>query len=164
MRLRIALWIGTVAMMVVLFLLSSPLRDAGVASIEVLEMAGKTKATEIVTSWQKNNLVDTALRVIYADYLFILFYVPLMIVSSRDQVKVETNGVLCMLLILNTPLALLTGVLDVAENLIMTRNIMNIGSYFPTVIISIIKFAAAGWVILAWLFVMIRLKLYQKQS
>jgi hypothetical protein len=123
---RVALWIGTIAMMIVLFLMTSPLRDAGVASIEVLEMAGKTKATEIVTSWQQNGLVDTALRAIYVDYLFILFYVPLMIVASRDQFKIETNGLMCMLLMLNTPLAVLTGVLDVIENLIMTHNIMDI--------------------------------------
>jgi hypothetical protein len=156
---RVALWIGTIAMMIVLFLMTSPLRDAGVASIEVLEMAGKTKATEIVTSWQQNGLVDTALRAIYVDYLFILFYVPLMIVASRDQFKIETNGLMCMLLMLNTPLAVLTGVLDVIENLIMTHNIMDIDEHISTMIISIVKFSAAGWVILVWIFVMIRRKL-----
>ena len=80
MWIRLILWIGTIAIMVILFQLSSPLRDAGVASIEVFEMAGESKAKEIIASWNKSDVVDVALRVIYVDYLFILFYVPLMII------------------------------------------------------------------------------------
>src|SRR5687767_10313428 len=110
--LRIMLWIGTIAMMVVLFQLSAPLRAANVSSIERLEMAGKSEATKIIESWHQHGLVDVALKVLYADYLFIVFYVPLMIVSSRDQLKVEKLGLLCLLLMLNTPLAILTGILD----------------------------------------------------
>jgi hypothetical protein len=164
MWLRIVLWIGTIAMMVLLFTLSSPLREAGVASIEVLEMSGKSEAKEIIDSWKQHNLVDVALLVIYVDFLFILFYVPLMIISTRDQLKVETTGVLCMLLMLNTPLAILTGILDVIENIIMTRNISAIGDHLSTVIISILKFAAAGWVILLWLFVLIRRKVIRQNT
>jgi hypothetical protein len=153
---RIAFWIGTVVTMLVLFQLSSPLREADVASVEVFEMAGESKAIEIIASWKTTNLVDTVLRVIYVDYLFILFYVPLMIISSRDQLKLETNGLLCMLLMLSTPFAILTGVLDVIENLIMTKNITAPGNHTSTVVISVIKFVAAGWVVLLWLFVIIR--------
>jgi hypothetical protein len=156
MWLRLVLWIGTVTIMVILFQLSAPLREAGVASVEVFEMAGKSEAVEIIASWKKVNLVDTVLRVIYVDYLFILFYVPLMIISSRDQLKLETNGLLCMLLMLSTPFAILTGVLDVIENLIMSKNIMANGNHTSTVVISVIKFVAAGWVVLLWLFVIIR--------
>jgi hypothetical protein len=152
MWIRVVLWIGTIAIMVMLFQLSSPLRNAGVASVEVFEMAGESKAKEIIASWNKSDLVDVALRVIYLDYLFILFYVPLMIISSRDQLKLETNGLFCMLLTLSTPLAIVTGVLDVIENIIMTQNITS-SDHTPTVVISIIKFAAAGWIVLLWLFV-----------
>jgi hypothetical protein len=155
MWLRLVLWIGTFAMIVILFQLSSPLRESGVASVEVFEMASEADAITIIDSWKKANLVDTALQVIYVDYLFILFYVPLMIISSRDQLKLETNGLRCLLLTLSTPLAILTGVLDVIENLIMTQNIMT-SDHTPTVVISVIKFVAAGWVVLLWLFVIIR--------
>jgi hypothetical protein len=37
----------------------------------------------------------------------------------------------------------------------MTQNIMT-GNHIPTIVISIIKFVAAGWVILLWLFVILR--------
>lgn len=162
MWLRITLWVGTIAMIVVLFLLSSPLREARVASIEVLEMSAASDAKAIIDSWKQHNLVDVALRVIYVDYLFIVFYVPLMIISTRDQLKVETSGAICMLLMLNTPFAILTGVLDVVENLIMTRNIAMAEDHIPTVVISIVKFTAAGWVVLLWLFALIRRKINQK--
>jgi hypothetical protein len=156
MWIRLVLWICTIAIMVILFLLSSPLREADAASVEVFEMASESKAIEIIAAWKKSNLVDTVLRVIYVDYLFILFYVPLMIISSRDQLKLETNGLFCMLLTLSTPFAILTGVLDVIENLIMTQNITATDSHTSTVVISVIKFTAAGWVVLPWLFVISR--------
>lgn len=156
--LRIILWVGTIAMMVVLFQLTSPLREANVASIECFEMSQKAEAESIVMAWNDHTLIDVVLSAIYADYIFILFYVALMIVSSRDQLKLETNGMLCILLMLNTPLAILTGVLDVVENQLMVHNIEHINDHISTKAISIIKFTAAGLVILVWLFVLIRRK------
>jgi hypothetical protein len=159
---RILLWIGTIAMMVVLFQMSSPLREAGVASVEHFEMSQRTEAVSILNAWTDHKLIDIVRSVIYADYIFILFYVPLMIVCSRDQLKIETNGFLCMLLMLNTPLAILTGILDVIENQLMINNINDINNHISTKTISIVKFTAAGLVILVWLFVLIRRKVLAK--
>lgn len=156
--LRIILWVGTIVMMVVLFQLSSPLRDAGVSSVEEYEMADKAEAAAIVASWEKHTLIHVVFRVIYFDYLFILFYVPLIIMSSRDQLQLEKNNIMRLLLTLNTPLAILTGALDVTENLIMVHNVCSIADHICVRGVSIIKFSAAGLAILIWLFAIVRRK------
>ena len=150
-------------MMVTLFQLAAPLREAGVASIECFEMSQQPEAESILFTWYNKKLLDVVLRVIFADYIFVFFYVPLMIVSSRDQLKHETNGTLCMLLMANSPLAILTGVLDLIENQRMIHNIDQISDHSPTMAIAIIKFTAAGIVVLVWLFVLIRRKLLRSR-
>jgi len=148
---RALLWIGTIFLLVVLGIKSYHLWSAQVATVEAFEMADKDDATKILQSWTENQVLYTVKSSIHLDYIFIVFYVLLMINCSNHQMNLEQNLRLNNLLRFSIPLAVVTGLLDFAENLIMMHNIRSIVDYFPTALIATLKFIFAGWIILIWL-------------
>jgi hypothetical protein len=145
------LWIGTIFLLVVLGIKSYHLRSAQVATVEAFEFANKDEAIGIVQSWESRYVLYTAKSSIHLDFLFIAFYVLLMINCSNHQMNLEQNLALNNLLRLSIPLAVVTGLLDLAENLIMMHNIRSIVDFFPTALIASLKFVFAAWIILVWL-------------
>src|SRR5688572_6051911 len=156
---RTLLWIGTIFLMIVLGIKSCQLRSAQVATVEAFEMAGKDEATEILRSWTEKQVLHTVKSSIRLDYLFIVFYVLLMINCSNHQMNIEQNLALNNLLRFSIPLAVDTGILDVAENLIMMHNIRAISDFFPTALIATLKFVFAGWIVLVWLISVIKARI-----
>ena len=148
---RVLLWIGTIFLMIVLGIKSYHLRSAQVATVEAFEFANKDEAIGIVQSWIDQEVLYTVKSSIRLDYLFIVFYVLLMINCSNHQMNVEQNLALNNLLRFSIPLAVDTGILDLAENLIMMDNIRSIEDFFPTALIATLKFVFAGWIVLVWL-------------
>ena len=144
------LWIGTISLMIVLGVKSFSLRSEHVATVEEFEMASRSEAEAILQSWNDISVMRTVITSIKLDYLFLAFYVLLMINCSNHQMNKERNLILNNLLRLNIALSIGTGILDIAENVIMMHNIRSIDEYFPTVVISIMKFAFAGWIIVVW--------------
>ncbi|HMG89319.1 MAG TPA: hypothetical protein VK589_04645 [Chryseolinea sp.] len=150
------LWIGTIILMVVLGMKCYHLRSAQVATVEAFEFANKQEAPAIIRSWEDKKVMYTVKSSIWLDYAFLVFYVLLMINCSNHQMNREQNRVLNNLLRLNIPLAVASGALDFAENSIMLHNIRSIEDYFPTALISTLKFALAGWIVVVWIFAVIK--------
>jgi len=148
---RTLLWIGTIFLMIVLGVKAYHLRSAQVATVEAFEMAGKDEASEILRSWTEKEVLYTVKSSIRLDYLFIVFYVLLMINCSNHQMNLEQNLAMNNLLRFSIPLAVDTGILDVAENLIMMHNIRSIEDFFPTALIATVKFVFAAWIVVVWL-------------
>ena|GEM_PF-4420234 len=148
---RTLLWIGTISLMIVLSVKSFRLRSTHVSTVEAFEMADQTEAKEILQSWNDASVEHSVINSIKLDYLFIGFYVLLMINYSNHQMNKERNLILNNLLRFNIALSIDTGILDIAENIIMMHNIRSIDEYFPTAVISIMKFTFAGWIIVVWL-------------
>jgi hypothetical protein len=159
---RTLLWIGTIFLMIVLGIKSYQLRSAQVATVEAFEMAGKDEATEILRSWTENQGLYTVKSSIRLDYLFIVFYVLLMINCSNHQMNLEQNLALNNLLRFSILLAVNTGILDVAENLIMMHNIRSIDDFFPTALIATLKFVFAGWIVLVWLISVVKARIVRR--
>ena len=159
---RTLLWIGTIFLMIVLGIKSYHLRSAQVATVEAFEMAGKDEATEILRSWTEKQILYTVKSSIRLDYLFIVFYVLLMINCSNHQMNLEQNLALNSLLRFSIPLAIDTGILDVAENLIMMHNIRSIDEFFPTALIATVKFVFAAWIVLVWLISVVKAALMHR--
>lgn len=153
---RTLLWIGTILVMIILGLKTRHLRNAGVDTVVDFEFADEAKAKEMLHSWEQAKVMHTVTSSIYVDYAFIVLYVLLMINCSNHQMNVEDSLVMNNLLRFNIPLALDTGILDVAENMIMMHNIRSMEDFFPTTIISIVKFVFAGWIIVVWLVAVVK--------
>jgi hypothetical protein len=153
---RALLWIGTIFLMIVLGTKSYHLRSAQVATVEEFEMADKDEATKILRLWVEKQVLYTVKSSIRLDYLFIVFYVLLMINCSNHQMNLEQNLALNNLLRFSIPLAVDTGILDLAENLIMMHNIRSIDDFFPTALIATLKFIFAVWIVLVWLISVIK--------
>lgn len=145
------LWVGSISLMVVLSIKSFRLRWAHVATVVAFEMAGRTEAKEILQSWNDASVKHIVITSIKLDYLFIVFYVLLMINCSNRQMNMERNLILNNLLRFNIALAIDTGILDIAENIIMMHNIRSIGDFIPSAWIATFKFIFAGWIIVVWL-------------
>jgi hypothetical protein len=105
----------------------------------------------MLQAWDNASVKRVVVSSIKLDYLLIAFYVFLMINCSNHQMNKERNLILNNLLRFNIALSIDTGILDIAENVIMMRNIRSINEFFPSVVISIVKFPFAGWIILVWL-------------
>ena len=148
---RTFLWIGTISLMIVLGAKSFSLRSKQVDTVEAFEMANYAEAKKILQSWNDAAVKHTVTNSIKLDYLFITFYVLLMLNCSSHQMNKERNLILNNLLRFNIALSIDTGILDIAENIIMMHNIRSIDEYFPTAVISIMKFTFAGWIIVVWL-------------
>ena len=148
---RTFLWIGTISLMIMLGVKSFRLRSENIATVETFEMASRPEAEAILQSWDNSSVKHIVVTSIKLDYLFIAFYVLLMINCSNHQMNKERNLILNNLLRFNIALAIDTGILDIVENIIMMHNIRDIDDFFPTAVISIIKFAFAGWIIVVWL-------------
>jgi hypothetical protein len=115
------------------------------------EFADEATARNMLQSWEQAKVMHTVISSINVDYVFILFYVLLMINVSNHQMNVEPGLMLNNFLRLNIPLAIDTGILDIAENMIMMHNIRSIDYFFPSTVVAVIKFAFAAWIILVWL-------------
>ena len=137
--------------MIVLLMKANHLRSMQVATVEVFEFADKQDAKTIVEAWRDKGVMYTVKSSILMDYAFLICYVLLMINCSNHQMNVERDLVLNNLLRLNIPLAVGTGILDVAENSIMLNNIRSLDDFFPTAMISTVKFVLAGWIFVVWI-------------
>ena len=161
---RIFLWIGTISLMIILGVKSFRLRSENVATVEAFEMASRSEAESILQAWDNSSVKHMVVTSIKLDYLFIAFYVLLMINCSNHQMNKERNLILNNLLRFNIALSIDTGILDVAENVIMMHNIRDIDNYIPTVLISILKFTFAGWIIVVWMVSVLNVALNRKAA
>ncbi|MES2418408.1 MAG: hypothetical protein V4541_09485 [Bacteroidota bacterium] len=124
-----------------------------------LEFANADMGNTILTIYNKVRYGDTTLLEVakgnlQLDFLFIMLYVPLMMMLSNIQMQREKWTPLNELLRLNLLLAMLAGGLDVAENIRLLHNMHHIGEsglYWGTLWLALPKFALAGWIVLVWL-------------
>jgi hypothetical protein len=124
-----------------------------------LEFADKTLGKEMVCAWYDSpfagsNLLAVARNNTRLDFLYILIYVSLILLYSYLQMQQEKRIFINELLRLNLLLALLAGLFDVVENVVLLYNFRHVtdsGLYISTVIISTAKFTLLGWTILVWI-------------
>lgn len=126
-------------------------KKAGVDGIVALEFAQAQEGQTLIDSWQKKDLITTAKIHTYFDFAFLTFYTLLLIRSSIDQRNVEKNKILHALLCVSIPLAIITGLLDIAENLIMLHNIDQKEAYINSFWLTWPKFIFAAWIIFIFL-------------
>ncbi len=121
-----------------------------------LEFAGKTLGKEMVCVWYDSpfagsNLLAVARNNTRLDFLFILIYVSLILLYSYLQMQQEKRIFLNELLRLNLLLALLAGLFDVLEDVLLLynfRHVNDFGLHISTAIISAIKFILLAWTVL----------------
>lgn len=159
---RTFLWIGTIFLMIVLGSRMFRLMEMEVATVECFEMSDRMEGERILHEWTTMGAMDTVVNSIKIDFLFMVFYVLLMINCSNHQMNLEPNLVLNNLLRLNIVLAIVLGVLDLAENLILLHNIRSMNEYIPTVVISTFKFAFFGWIVLVWIISLLKKKMRRR--
>lgn len=137
-----------------------------------LQFADEALGKPMLCAWQNKPFgVDTLLglvrRSIHTDFFFIISYTLLLFVHSNAQMQRERTSWLNTLLRLNLFLAILTGLLDVTENLILLYNIRHVadpGVYLSTCCISRAKWLIGGWALLVWLFSVLHVLLTGKNK
>lgn len=133
-------------------------------SIINIELAGKEDGAKIIKAWSDTKykcgtVLDLARKDTYWDYLFIIIYVGLIMVESTALRQFEPDYPLNELLRMNLFIAVLAGLLDVIENMVILHNLRHFANpdhYFPSKWFSIIKFILAGWCVLIWLTALVR--------
>lgn len=129
-----------------------------------LELANKDTGTEIISLWSDTlygdqTLLNLAQKNTHLDFLFILVYVLLIMTLSNAQMQREKTSWLNELLRLNLFLAFLIGALDVIENIRLLHSFHhpgNLAEFWRTDFIAWPKFVMAGWVILVYIFSLIK--------
>ncbi len=152
------LFLGTIAMMVVMVKIGAPLKtDAAPSGILNLEFAyNTTKTTPIINSWIStpgtDNIAVAKINT-YWDFLFLFFYSGFLFLTCK-KIAVYMNGGLAKAGNFIAKGTLLAGFLDVLENTGMLLTLNDQGSStiaFCTTFFSVIKW---GLVIIALLYVL----------
>jgi len=129
-----------------------------------LELANKDTGTEITSLWSDTlygdqTLLNLAQKNTHLDFLFILVYVLLIMTLSNAQMQREKTNWLNELLRFNLFLAFLICSLDVIENIRLLHSFQhpgNLTEFWRTDFIAWPKFLIVGWVILVYLFSVIK--------
>ncbi|MBS1598915.1 MAG: hypothetical protein JST75_11885 [Bacteroidetes bacterium] len=129
-----------------------------------LEVADRADGGMILYNWwgMGNNgamTIQHARINTFVDFLFIIAYVSLMRIISWKILEKENSSFFKNLLRLNIILAIVTGVLDVFENVIMLYNLTNYypGEYYiSSMYASYAKWFLVIWIILVWLVSLIK--------
>lgn len=145
---------GTVIMMVLMFITGKDLNTAATPlGIIDLELARSDAAVQhILNAWSKEvseeeGLIDTARINTFLDFIFLIFYSLLLYVCCKQLAALfPSRKSLRTLLNLGATLALLSGLLDVVENMGMLMSLYQFsGSYTAAI--------TAGAAYLKWLMV-----------
>ena len=117
-----------------------------------LEFANAVKGKEILASWLGEDLLTTARSLLWLDFVFIFFYVAIIITLSNRQVRKEPSIAINALLRGNFFFAVMAGLLDAVENILLLYNIyqFNEGTYISPWLIASLKFIFIGWTIIVW--------------
>lgn len=145
------LWIALVVTAAVMMAYSKGFQDKGLPTILSLETADREEGASIIARWSENGLIGNAQVICSLDFLFLVLYVLLMIRSSVDRMNMERNRLVRALLRLNITLAIITGLLDVVENILLLINLRQSGIYVRSFWITWPKFFLAAWIVLVWL-------------
>jgi hypothetical protein len=126
---------------------------AGTKSIICMEFANATKGKQILAEWYNEGLLTIARCLTWLDFVFIFFYVAILITLSNRQVRKEPSIALNALLRGNFFFAVMAGLLDVAENILILYNSyqFNEGAYLSPWLLASLKFLFIGWTVLVWL-------------
>src|SRR5258706_11981267 len=158
MPLRLLAWAGTIIFFILIAVNSKRFcrAEPPAKGILALETANRQKGKAILARWEQGtgNLMAVAKRITLHDFFFIFFYVALLIMLSNNQMYRETWLPLNTLLRLNVPLAIVTGLLDVTENILLLQNIHFSGPdqpYLASFWVTVPKFILVGWIVLVWL-------------
>lgn len=124
-----------------------------------LEFANCDAGKAMLCLWQSKpygagTLLTLARSGTHTDFLFIFTYTLLLIIYSNSQMQRERVSWLNTLLRLNLFLAVLAGLLDISENLILLydmRHVAEPGRYVSSQIVSAIKWGFVAWAVLVWL-------------
>lgn len=159
--LKIAAWIGMIAVFFVMRHYGQAFTEENVPGIIPLEFAAPAEGQQILASWnnanhpQLGNVLEVGKRTTWVDFLFLLFYTIVLASLSNSRTCREQNPMLNRLLRMNIFLAILAGLLDLAENIVLLCNMNNfsrdISSFTSVYWLALPKFILAAWVILVWL-------------
>lgn len=124
---------------------------------------------QILWQWkqfQPTNLILVAQRSLHTDFVFLFCYVALIWRLNYTQMLREYRPWLNDMLRLNILLGILTGTLDVVENICLLHNLSHfeISAFCVTKYIAIAKYAVASWVILLYLFSIVSLPLLKQMT
>ena len=135
------------------------LRETPLAILK-LQFADAAEGKAMLVYWHDKytshytSLLQEAIKNTWWDFIFIPGYVSVIIILSYHQMQREPAAWLNNLLRLSFFLAIVAGVLDVAENMLLLYNMASyrIGIvYRSTRWLALLKFVLCGWCILVWL-------------
>ncbi|WP_343692666.1 hypothetical protein [Chitinophaga sp.] len=141
------------------------------ATLLHLEFTDFAAGKKILDCWRgitygEGTLLSLAQSNTRTDFLFLITYTLLLISYSNSQMQQERNPALNNLLRLNLFLAVLAGLCDVSENLILLYDMRHAGEitrYVSSSWVSIAKWLLIGWVILIWLISLIRCRVMREK-
>jgi len=133
-------------------------------SIFQLELSNPVDGATILKAWSnkvygRGSLIDVAASNTHWDFFFICCYVCLLLLlHSNDQMQRENWRLLNSLLRLNLLIAIVAGLLDVGENLLLLYNFRHVSDHFyhETIYLTAPKFILSGWAVLVFFFSVIK--------
>ncbi len=132
-------------------------------SICQLEFSNPAKGAVILKAWSnkeygRGSLINVAESNTHWDFFFIFCYVSLLLLHSNDQMQQENWKLLNGLLRLNLLLAIVAGMLDVGENLLLLYNFRHVSDHFyhETIYFTAPKFILSGWAVLVFFFSVVK--------
>lgn len=115
----------------------------GIVSLELARNPEQVK--NIVTAWKTDGLIATARLNIWLDFLFIPFY-SLLFYTLCGSISVRSNGQVAKIGVMLAFAALIAGLLDILENLLMLFSLNGIFNYITVILTSF--FASSKFILL----------------
>ena len=158
---HVAIWIGFLLCIGIMQFQISKLTKNSTHHYGIMdfEFAKQDQIPTILAEWDRGQVINCARTNTFIDFLFIVFYVMFVIMLSYRRMQKERFYLLNNLLRLNFLLIIVAGLLDVAEDIFLLRNIHAFdagGSYVSTHWIALAKFTLAAWTVFVWLISLIR--------
>ncbi|RYD70384.1 MAG: hypothetical protein EOP53_25525 [Sphingobacteriales bacterium] len=128
-------------------------------SIIAYEFADKLTGLLILHTWFEAGILEKAYLHTYTDFAFMYLYTTLLCLHTRVQAGKEEPSPFASLLKANIWLAIIAGIADLTENMLMLHNFntfLDRAQYIPTYFITVSKFVLITWVITCFLISLFR--------
>jgi hypothetical protein len=171
-KLRLFCWLLFIASLVFMRARSAYANgEEKVYNIVALEFAKPAEGRAMLRQWEQTRigegtLLDYARTDTWVDFLFIIGYVSVLVIVSSHLRRQENRPWLRTVLQWSLPLAVLAGMLDVVENILLLINMQGDagGAFISTRFVAGLKFFLIGMVLLIWLFVFLARWVKPKQE
>lgn len=150
---KLFIWTGFLVTLIVFLYYNYHFVNQGNETLLSFKFSDEVKGKIILGGWSKSGLLNLAYKLVFLDFLFIIFFAAIIIFISNRQLRNESSCFLNSLLRGNYFFAFVAAIIDIIADVMVLRNMNHISTpeYFNTAWITGVSFALSAWCLFLWL-------------